>query len=385
MTSRERTAHWVQSHNPNEFYSPSAPPSVIDGFVTSPPSEAESSLSVPPRMVLRYPDGRPDVPIQPLEPIHPRSRRPEDSSSRSPVSPHSSNNRQRSGSHSSSPLAQSYHTASRSSERSPPSPEEIRVLPSHANERPHPSSSSHHGRSKSLPRTADLRSHGDAFAPPPVPPVAPQAPFHPPSLAPQPPAWHSYRGRPHKQPPAIVYAPSHHSRTHYTPPTMYHYPPQMGPNGMIYSHSAPVKQTQIPHNMASAPSGYQHNMVHPSHIRGGPLAGRSRGDLANQDRSRSLSARRRATNPSSSSSSLSSDESGGTYYILPHQGQKVHIIVRTIYPKVCIILTSFNRPPAPSVLSRPRRRQPGPLLRRTLKHSRNHSYNAFSVSPGFRL
>ena len=328
MTSRERTAHWVQSHSPNEFYSPSVPPSVIDGFVPSPPSEVESSLSTPPRMVLRYPDGRPDVPIQPLEPIHPRSRRREDSSSRSPVSPNNPNYRQRSGSHSSSPLAQSQHTASRSSERSPPSPEEIRVLPSRAGDGPR-SSSSHNTRSKSLPRPSDLDLHGDAFAPPPVPPPVPQAPFHAPSVAPHPPAWHSYRGRPHKQPPAIVYAPSHHSRTHYIPPTMYHYPPQMGPNGMIYSHSAPVNQTRIPQNMSSAP--YQHNMAHPSHIQRGPLAGRGRDGLTNQDRARSLSARRRAD--SSSSSSLSSDESGGTYYILPHQGQKVHIIVSTIYLK----------------------------------------------------
>jgi hypothetical protein len=368
MSSRERTAYWVQSHKPSEteFYSPSVPPSVLDGFVASPPSEAESSHSVPPRMVLRYGDGRPDIPIQSTEPIRSRSRRREDSSSRSPISPHSSSNRQRSGSHGSSPLARSYHTPSRSSERSPPSPEEIRILPSQPTEGPQPSSSSHHARSRSLPRTTDLHSHAEAFVPPPVP----QVPLHPP--APQPSAWHHYSGRSHKQPPSIVYAPSHHSRTHYAPPAMYHYPPQMGPNGMIYSHSAPINQKQF---MASAAAAYPHNIVHSSH--GG------RGGLG--DRARSSSGRRRDFSPSSSSSSISSDESAGTYYVLPHQGQKVHIIVSTMSPTVWSILTLFNSLPAPNALLRLRPQLPDHLLRRNLRHSRNLSCNAFSVSPGFHL
>jgi hypothetical protein len=316
MTSRERTAYWVQSHKPyeTEFYSPSVPPIILDEFVSSPPSEVESSHSVPPRMVLRYGDGRPDIPIQSSEPIRSPSRRRDDSISRSPVSPHTTSSRQRSGSHGSSPLARSHHTPSRSSELSSHSPEEIRVLPS----QPQPSSSSHQTRSRSLPRPTDLHSHAKEFVPPPVP----QVPLHPPPSAPQPAAWHHYGGRPQKQPPSIVYAPSH-SRTHYAPPAMYHYPPQMGPNGMIYSHSAPVNPKQF---MASA--SYQPNMAYPS--REHPPAERGR---ALHDRAQSLSARRGAHfDPSSSSSSLSSDESGGTYYVLPHHGQKVHVIVRTLTP-----------------------------------------------------
>ncbi|KAF8891376.1 hypothetical protein BD779DRAFT_1670985 [Infundibulicybe gibba] len=45
MSSRERTAYWVQHHSPEEtaFYSPSAPPSEFDGL--SPVSEAESVRS----------------------------------------------------------------------------------------------------------------------------------------------------------------------------------------------------------------------------------------------------------------------------------------------------------------------------------------------------
>jgi hypothetical protein len=374
MTSRERTAYWVQSHTPNEiaFYSPSVPPSVIDGLVSSPPSEAESSRSVPPRMILRYGDGRPDIPIQPSEPIRSRSRRREDSSPTSPTTPHNPKYRQRSGSHGSSPLARSHHTSSRS-DRSPPVPEEIRVLPSRPDNGPQPSSSSHQPRSKSLPRTADLRSRAEAA--PPLPP--PQIPSHGLAHAPHPPAWHPYSGRPPKQPPSIVYAPSHQTRTHYAPPAMLHYPPQMGPNGMIYSHSAPVNQSQFARGMTSAP--YPHSAARPSH-RENVWPGRGRDDVTNHDQMRSLSARRGAA--SSSSSSLSSAESGGTYYVLPHHGQKVHIIVSDDIPNGLFILTPFARPLAPSAPSGrqlPQRDHPPP------RYSRNLSCNVSLASPSSLL
>lgn len=67
-SARARTADWVthHTHEPNYFVSPSVPPSLIndsdDGMST--PSDSDfSSHSVPPRMMLKYPDGRPDVPI----------------------------------------------------------------------------------------------------------------------------------------------------------------------------------------------------------------------------------------------------------------------------------------------------------------------------------
>jgi len=288
---------------------------------------------------LRYGDGRPDIPIQPAEPIRSRSRRREDSSTTSPITPHNPNYRQRSGSHGSSPLARSHHTSSRS-ERSPPVPEEIRVLPSRPDRGPQPSSSSHKPRSKSLPRTADLHSRAEAFAPP-LPPLAvPQIPPHAPAPGSHPPAWHPYPGRPPKQPPSIVYAPSHQSRTHYAPPAMLHHPPQMGPNGMIYSHSAPVNQAQFARNMSSVP--YPHNTVRPSR-REDVWAERGRNGVM-------PSARQRAR--SSSSSSLSSDESGGTYYVLPHHGQKVHII--TPSPERSVgTATSTTRSPASTIYKKP--------------------------------
>ncbi|EPT02160.1 hypothetical protein FOMPIDRAFT_1048172 [Fomitopsis schrenkii] len=71
MSARERTALWVDAHSPNgtvpAFVPPSYPPSIVT--VSDAPSygptdsDEESSHSLPPRMVLRYNDGRPDIPI----------------------------------------------------------------------------------------------------------------------------------------------------------------------------------------------------------------------------------------------------------------------------------------------------------------------------------
>jgi hypothetical protein len=323
----------VNSHSPHEaeFYSPSVAPSMLDGaFPSSPPSEAESSRSVPPRMLLRYGDGRPDIPIAPMEQTRSSGRgRRQDGASRPPVSPpQESHYRARSGSHGSSPLARSYSRRP-DFERSPPSPEEIRVLPSHGSAIPLSSSSSQQPRSKSLPRNADLHLQPEGFAPPLPTNQGPQVTFS--QHQPQP--WHTHSGRPHhpqKQPPSIIYAPSHHSRPHYSPPAIYHHPPQMGPNGMIYSHSAPVPQTQYPPNGGSMPypsmPGQSSRPLASVHEES--RGGRSRSQTTNHDRSRSLPlARPLAISPSASTSSFDSQGSGSTYYVLPAAGQKVHVIV----------------------------------------------------------
>lgn len=330
MTSRERTAYWVQAHSPDEtdFYSPSAAPSVLDGFVPPSPSEAESSRSIPPRMVLRYSDGRPDIPIAYNDdPTHSSSKR------------RSHRDRSRSGSYShhntSSPLARSHSRRERS-------PEEIRVLPSHPHEVPR--SSSHH-RAKSLPRNLHVQPQAEPpmpflpqsriqsqpiYAPPAhVPqhrPQAQQVTFSQPQ--PQPPQWHPYAGRAphaphlpqkHVQPP-ISYAPANYPKAQYSPPALYSHPPQMGPNGMIYSHSIPP--TQYPqagmtsHHTAAAPPSHL-TSVHEE--RSGHL-------LSRRNRAMSMATgtvQRRS--PSSSSSSLASEH---TYYVpTATAGQKVHIIV----------------------------------------------------------
>ncbi|KAI0718129.1 hypothetical protein C8Q72DRAFT_865617 [Fomitopsis betulina] len=70
LSALERTAMWVDAHSPTStvsaFVSPSYPPSIVAGSDApsyGPDSDEESSHSLPPRMVLRYNDGRPDIPI----------------------------------------------------------------------------------------------------------------------------------------------------------------------------------------------------------------------------------------------------------------------------------------------------------------------------------
>jgi len=79
VASRKRVANWVKSHaaQPHDpadyFYSPSQPPSRIPSFLSDSSGavegddehDDESIYSVPPKMVLRFDDGRPDVIIEP--------------------------------------------------------------------------------------------------------------------------------------------------------------------------------------------------------------------------------------------------------------------------------------------------------------------------------
>ena len=66
LAARARTANWVDSLSGKALVAPSVPPSLVsdtDDGLSSQDSDAESSHSLPPRMVLRYPDGRPDVTV----------------------------------------------------------------------------------------------------------------------------------------------------------------------------------------------------------------------------------------------------------------------------------------------------------------------------------
>ena len=327
MSARERTARWVQSYSEDEFYSPSVPPSIIDGPIpSSPPSEADSSHSTPPKMVLRYNDGRPDVPIP-----HPGQSMGNPGSRIYQNSPQTSSpqSRMRSGSSNDSPTFKPPYFPRRDHESH--SPEEIRILPSPTEA---PSSSSHPNRtrSKSLPRSSDQHH-----------PLAPDVPFIPPphmqtqspygGQGPLPPQqvsfaqpthpWVPRHGHPKHTPPAIIYAPSHHShRPHYSPPAMFHHPPQMGPNGMIYSHSAPVPGQYPP----AYPTPYPSVGAASSH-RHTSSAHDIRGHGLNHSRPPGRSTR---INPASSSTSLNSQNSGSTYYVLPALGQKVHVIVSSL-------------------------------------------------------
>lgn len=304
MSAQQRTARWLQGvtgRSEAQCYSPSAPPSILeDALVPSaPPSDADSSHSSPPKMILRYGDGRPDVPIP-----HSAKR------------PHYTQ-RTRSGSSADTP---SYGSHSRRYDNPQAPPEEIRILPTFG-DAPRPA----HSRSKSLSRAPDRRRHE------PPPPQAhysrpPPAGFAPP---PPPPQWPPRHGA--KPPPAIVYAPPHGSqRSHYAPPAMFHHAPQMGPNGMIYSHSAPAG---VP---GQFPPGYPTSTPYPSTATSHRLAASAhdvRTDPTRRDRMRALGGRaQRPPSPSASSESLDTGKSGSTYYVLPAHGQKVHVIVRRARP-----------------------------------------------------
>jgi hypothetical protein len=325
MTAKERTAWWIRQHPPTEQYSPSAPPSELGELeeaqsYTVFDSDAESTHSVPPKMVLKYGDGRPDIPISHWHHGH----------NREPL-PNSDSKREFNGSpsHRRSKSAQpAERTTSRQllprDSASMRHPEEIRVLPSRSGEMPRPPSSQNHRRSKSQPR------HG--YSPPGEP--APPLPLYPPQHTPQtthtptprnnvypihpraPQVAYSqshptyqrkdpyasrysedlpYRNRP---PPAIVYAPSPHSRSHYAPPAVIHH--QRG--------------TPLPY------------------YGGPPFTSAAQGGLASANENmKGANSRTRTTRVAhfddSRSPTPSSQNSGSTYYVLPTSGQKVRIIV----------------------------------------------------------
>lgn len=351
MTARERTLYWVQSHSPSEtqFYSPSMAPSDIPS-PSSPPSEVESSHSTPPRMLLRYGDGRPDEAI-PYYDDHSGLKGGNGSVFRSQTLPQNPS-RSKSGSH----RTHSSHRHDRYRERSPPRfPEDIRVFPSQSPEETPRRVFPSHSRSRSLPRDPYSHSRDSGLAPPlPHNPANVYAPHNlniptaPPPIIPLPngpqvtfsqpqPPWHPYSGRDghhpsqhhsQRQPPAIVYAPSQHSRgINYSPPAMYSYPPQQGPGGMIYSHSAPVPGRYPPLRATPYPSVIGPSSHHPDSVREERLRSLGRSDGRRRDRSATLP---RAATPLMSSESFEegeSNDSGSTYYVLPHARQKVRVIV----------------------------------------------------------
>ncbi|KAF9053128.1 hypothetical protein BJ165DRAFT_839566 [Panaeolus papilionaceus] len=305
MSARERTAYWVQRHGPlhdNEYYPPSIAPSVSDGFVPSAPlSDAGSTHSTPPKMVLRYGDGRPDIPI----PVVPHGASPSRSQQHSV---------DRTGSGSSAGHSRSSHS------RHPDAPEEIRIYPS-------ASKAKSQSRSASVPRAdpADRSFHpsthmqGQSYR---HHTGHSTSPHHQVSFV-QPPHHVHPRGHHPKHPPAPMMYPHGHPNGRQPlalAPShgVYHHPPQMGPNGMIYSHSAPPIPGQHPsHYPTPYPSGsgsHRHTAsahdVRSHHIHAPPM-GRSGG-------------RRGA----SAVSLGSENSSGNTYYVLPAQGHngKVHVI-----------------------------------------------------------
>ncbi|KAE9409610.1 hypothetical protein BT96DRAFT_931768 [Gymnopus androsaceus JB14] len=279
-SSQHRVRDWITRHADHVFTSPNNPPSELDDqdALSSPPSDVESSHSIPPRLMLRYPDGR----ETPIPHAHKDSHSTLGRDSRSRSNPlHSSHQRSRSGSSPASPPALDHRRESEQLRSH--SPEEIHVLPSASDETSPLPSGSHHSRSRSLPRDAFSPSHNHDPMPtsssshhntygvtsgmpmqtemtPPIIPLLPSPGPHA-GLArtqPAPAPWHSYAApvragpmmppsREHfkHNPPSIVYAPSHNSHTNYHPPAILSYRPTTGPNRIFYSHSVPPAQAQI--------------------------------------------------------------------------------------------------------------------------------------------
>lgn len=401
--ARDRCANWVNVHSQGmHFMSPSSPPSILSDSDAASygPSESDTSSahSLPPRMLLRYEDGRPDVPIS-----HDRH-----SPTQSRAHPQSSRHRSRSGSlvppapAEMAHLAAAHHAQSlsyASGSRYAPAaqPENIRILPSRQPEDSQrvPASSSSH-RSRGPPAQAIFPPHQPSIhdrVPPhadllhtsnrslygstprhagsptqPIPVLASPTNSSPTRSAPggsrfyeQPGMAAStvHAGLPYQyQPPAIVYAPSgrHGGRSNYQPPAIV-YSPSSHPHrrapapGIAYSRSDPLPHpTQYSppgpsahHPYASAPGSSHHSRPrsHSTTERTTPSS-RGRGPSIGRDR-----ARTRSPTPSLSQSDTSSDTSGSTYYVLPSPGQKVQIIVSLHflgYLTACFSATWLRRP-----------------------------------------
>ncbi|KAF9014604.1 hypothetical protein BDZ89DRAFT_1076468 [Hymenopellis radicata] len=330
-TRHNRVEGWISNHESVDFASPNVPPSLLEDEVIpgSPMSDTFSSKSVPPRLLLRYGDGRPDQPIP--NPQRDARKKKNSKPSRDATSPTSSDSHERSR----SLTGRSRH--GQEEELRSNSPEEIQILPSqHSATRPptrapshhtpshhtpsrHSSHHSHHTRSRSLPRDA-FSEHQPVVPPlpPPLPTQAPPPPFYPPdshikfSVSQPISSRHNSLSQVHK-PPSMVYAPSHHFNGGYNPPPIYNYYPNVGPDGMVYSHSVPVPpQLPVPHYPPSNATPYPYDEHHEHRHK--------------RHRHRSSSGHGRRRRHDSTPSLTPSDESGSTYYIFPSGKQKVHII-----------------------------------------------------------
>ena len=342
-SSKERTAYWVDSYSPHhgQFHSPDSPPSVLEELEER-ESDDDSSHSLPPKMVLRYGDGRADIPISHwhYENGHEPHRRP--SSRARPHTTYHSHDRARSATDAHPPPHTRHHAARHGLPRASQDdfstpPEEIHILPSDPNAQPHrPAGTYRPRRSSEPPRRQTSQSSRLEDEPEVIKPLPPRYP--PNHVEGPPPVMYSHsqhihdpydhqhpshsHSRGNRPPPSIVYAPGHHhARDHYAPPTIV-YAPTKAP-GMNYTVSAPTGSgfPQYPRITATPYNPVRSNLssVHED-PRYGPRVPMRR------DNSRA---------PSPLSDAASGD-SGGTYYIIPTPGQKVKVLVR---PAASILVT----------------------------------------------
>lgn len=433
MSARERTAMWIQRHTnrgPDDvLLSPSAQPSIIsDSDAPSyGPSDSDegSDRSLPPRMVLRWNDGRPDVPISMAErqararahsnpvrnPSHGFNPR---AASAHPSFHHPGQNyngeRVRDQSVAQNPSQRSRHAQTLSYASgplphqgipAPPSPEHIVVLPSPQEEAPPavsgvPSHSSHSSRqhfSHSHSRNpSTLSAQPEQIIPTGIAPSHRSSQHHSihaptPRRAVNHSSSHSQGTRFHENPPPprpqtqlpyaysppqIIYAPSSRNPgTRYAPPQIVYSPPSRtrgpSPGPITYSHSDPLP---LPHNQSHyrSPRGVL--------VENDDSSGYGSEDGHGVRRTRSLGRGQghRARTRIDRSPSLELEEtpplsdagsrtSGSTYYILPTPGQKVQVIVSLLHLAYSYL----------SLIVLCSRRQAPPLFRRIRTRRRCHT------------
>jgi len=289
-------------------------------------------------MVLRYGDGRADIPISHwhYENVHdPRRSRPNTvyrshDRSRSAVDAHLPPHARHGPPHHHS----ARHGLPRASEDdfSTP-PEEIHILPSDPNAQPHRPTGTYRPRRSSEPQRRQLPQSAFEDGPEVIEPLPPRPPqnhlegpapvmyshsqhIHDPYDHQHPSHSHSRGNRP---PPSIVYAPRHHHATdHYAPPTIV-YAPHKAP-GMTHTISSPTGSgfPQYPRITATPYNPVRSNL---SSVYEEPRYGRRVPVPVRRDNSRA---------PSPLSDGATSGDSGGTYYIIPTPGQKVKVLVRSL-------------------------------------------------------
>ncbi|KAI0297794.1 hypothetical protein B0F90DRAFT_869577 [Multifurca ochricompacta] len=276
LAARARTANWVDSLSGKTLVAPFVPPSLVsdtDDGLSSQDSDGESSHSLPPRMVLRYPDGRPDVPVSGIKPWSPQSQK------------HASppyHSRPRAGSHGYPPSNPNIHSRAPSHTTplyiTPPppviatQPETIHVRPSPTGLGPQLSPNSYltpeTHNSSSMPPTSRSRSMRSTPSSRP-PPVSLQMIYSPPPpssqshSAPVSPTYESFQ--PAQQPPPVPQPPvpqppivSPSPIYGFPSPASPHEPPPVGPPTHSRTQSRTLSYSSNhshPHPQAIQPSG----------------------------------------------------------------------------------------------------------------------------------
>lgn len=344
----DRTANWVHSQTSfsDQLCSPDCPRSPVEDIeVEGRGSDRSSSSSLPPKMMLRYSDGRGDVPIS--HQYYDGRRYPHRRSSYREPAPHSrpqtphrySHDRSRSVAghrpvHHYHGYDDYYHSEKYGQLVSPnyvdyeSAPEEIQVLPADPNAKPQPVSGSYRPRRlsepfKSRPKSQPSRDSDVYGTPPPryvsntlnVPPVP-----HSHSQHIHDPYDHHHlsrsQSRGNRPRPSIVHVSSHNRNPdHYAPPTIV-YPPNKAP-GMNHAVSSSTGSGH-PHYPRVVPTPYppvhKHRVPAQEEQRHGPRGPRPREDMP------------RSHTPVSEAAS---GESGGTFYVLQTPGQKVKALAGT--------------------------------------------------------